>query len=141
MLILIFLYLILNLFIQLFYYLRLIRDGWTLLSHKKIDRRSHLTIFEKRSGHVTLQKYAHEQVDQPEGKGCYWDEHILLPADRPKIECPDWEWADFVGSNLYYASKGCLHHINIRKKNFDILNAEILYDFNSLKFEESAAPY
>ncbi len=61
------------------YYRRLIRDGWNIVNQQENSRWNSETIFEKTlpNGWI-LRKIAHEQIDSPKGKGCYWDEHKLI---------------------------------------------------------------
>ncbi|MFC1381071.1 MAG: hypothetical protein G8D84_20395 [gamma proteobacterium symbiont of Clathrolucina costata] len=78
------------------YYRRLIRDGWRLESHKDISNWNSVTIFEKDlpKGWI-LRKIAHEQVDSPKGKGCYWDEHELMNREsETMLNLHKWEWAE-----------------------------------------------
>ena len=98
------------------------------------------TIFEKSlpNGWV-LRKVAHEQVDSPQGKGCYWDEHKLV-SSRSEIDHRDWEWAELDGRTIVWAEKGCMYRANLsRQKGLE--DPKLLYDFNPLEFEEISAPY
>ena len=126
------------------YYPRLIRDGWILQEHNQIGRMESLTVFEKPLRHGwLLRKLAHEQVDAPEGKGCYWDEHVLLHAQRGvSIAQPDWEWAELDGNRLVFASKGCLYAVAPPGTDADVLaEPTLLRDFNAMAFEARQAPY
>src|SRR5262249_2029749 len=77
------------------YYPRLRRDGWRLIERAEIGRWNAWTIFERPLGQGwTLRKIAHEQVDAPPGKGCYWDEHELRHDKFGVIARPHWEWAE-----------------------------------------------
>jgi hypothetical protein len=124
------------------YYRRLIRDGWKLVSHKENSKWNSETLFEKPipKGWV-LRKIAHEQVDSPKGKGCYWDEHELINIESgTKLVLSDWEWAELDGKSIVWSLNGCMYRasINSRKK---IGEPKLLYDFNALEFEEIRAPY
>lgn len=124
------------------YYRRLIRDGWSLTSQKEKGKWNSETIFQKTipKGWV-LRKIAHEQVDSPKGKGCYWDEHELINIkSETKLTYRDWEWADLDGKTIVWASKGCMYRASI-KSHTEIGTPKLLYDFNQLKFEEIQAPY
>lgn len=124
------------------YYRRLIRDGWNLIKSAQKAKWEAVTIFEKSllKGWV-LRKIAHEQVDSPKGKGCYWDEHELFSDNSEKtIECNDWEWAELDGKSLVWASKGCIYRSSIQSSS-KIREPKLLYDFNSLEFERIRAPY
>lgn len=124
------------------YYRRLIRDGWQLNSQKEKSKWNSETIFQKAipKGWV-LRKIAHEQVDSPKGKGCYWDEHELInDKSETKLIFKDWEWAELDGKSIVWASKGCIYRAKI-KSHTEIGEPKLLYDFNSLEFEEIRAPY
>lgn len=80
---------------------------------REIGRMESLTVFDKTVGNGwLLRKLAHEQVNAPEGKGCYWDEHLLIHPQRAvTIVEPDWEWAEVDGDRLVFASLGCLFSV------------------------------
>jgi hypothetical protein len=91
------------------YYPRLLRDGWSLVSHVEVNKWKHQDTFEKRAGNGwTLRKFAHSEVGASAGKGCYWDEHELIRANQ-RIACPKWEWADLDGKRLVWAADGKSH--------------------------------
>jgi hypothetical protein len=124
------------------YYRRLIRDGWKLISQKEKSKWNSETIFQKAipKGWV-LRKIAHEQVDSPKGKGCYWDEHELINDEsETKLTVKDWEWAELDGKSIVWACKGCIYRATIKSRT-EIGEPKLLYDFNSLEFEEIRAPY
>lgn len=124
------------------YYHRLRRDGWSIGAHEKLESRHQATIFEKSlpRGWV-LRKLAHEQIGSDPGRGCYWDSHELENVARGiKIECPDWEWAEFDGGELLFAEAGCLYRVS-RPKDERLPEPKLIHDFNSMKFEARAAPY
>ena len=76
------------------YYPRLLRDGWKLA--EPINRAGWIDRFEKPLAHGwTLVKLAHRSANPPPGRGCYWDEHLLLHAGSDTVLAyPDWEWAE-----------------------------------------------
>jgi hypothetical protein len=123
------------------YYLRLLRDGWTLTGERG-SRMDSATIFERPLKHGwTLRKIAHEQVGAPEGKGCYWDEHELVHAEKSaSFQHPDWEWADRDGDSIVYGSRGCLYRARINRAH-GIGTPKLLHDLNDMKFEAIPAPY
>lgn len=124
------------------YYRRLLRDKWNLIKSTKKAKWNAVTIFEKSlpKGWI-LRKIAHEQVDSPKGRGCYWDEHELFNDNSDNlIECRDWEWADLDGKSLVWATKGCIYRASIQS-SAKIRDPKLLYDFNSLEFERIRAPY
>ena len=124
------------------YYRRLIRDGWKIVNQKKNSKWNSETIFEKTipKGWI-LRKIAHEQVDSPKGKGCYWDEHKLINNEsETKLSFFEWEWAELDGKSLVWASKGCMYRASITSHK-KIGEAKLLYDFNPLEFKEIRAPY
>ena len=123
------------------YYLRLQRDGWGLQDREAQGRSNDMAIFEKplANGWV-LKKIAHAQVGPPQGRACYWDEHELINGNNQVRECPDWEWADWDGGRIVWASQGCLYACTINTETA-LSNPVQLYDFNDMKFENVAAPY
>jgi len=123
------------------YYPRLLRDGWKPLESEKIGKQNRLYLFEKPCGAGwVLRKIAHASIEHPPGKGCYWDEHVLLhPASATMIPCADWEWAEVDRERLVWASRGQLFAGTLRH---GALHApKLLYDFNSMQFEPIQAPY
>jgi hypothetical protein len=124
------------------YYPRLIRDGWSWIEHVETDKWKHRTIFEKplTKGWV-LRKIAHEEVGSPPGKGCYWDEHVLINMKAGnEIAFPDWEWADWDARRLIWAERGCLFRAGLQPQT-GIGSATLLHDFNGYRFEPIEAPY
>jgi len=116
------------------YYPRLLRDGWQMVEG------SSFAVFEKplRHGWI-LRKYAHAEIGAPQGKGCYWDEHELENASAVRVQCPNWEWADWVDGAVVWAEGGCLYRADLA---LDGLAAPIiLKDFNEMTFERRVAPY
>lgn len=121
------------------YYVRLLRDGWTLTRREKLGRGKSVSVFEKPTpGGWTLRKLAHEEVGAPPGKGCYWDEHQLVGPDRT-VDGPDWEWADVDRHRLVWAAGGTL--LAGRLKKDGIAEQVVLHDFHGMSFEAIAAPY
>lgn len=123
------------------YFPRLMRDGWNLLKSSGSSMNS-ATVFEKSliEGWV-LRKIAHDQVNPPKGKSCYWDEHELInEKSDSQFECDDWEWAEVDGQTVVWASKGCLYRASIESVE-TIGKPKLLFDFNPLKFERIEAPY
>ena len=126
------------------YYPRLIRDGWTPTERAQVAKMQSHTVFEKPLKHGwLLRKLAHEQLDPPEGKGCYWDEHVLVHSERGvSIAEPDWEWAERDDARLLFATKGCLYAVALPGPSSEALSeAVLLRDFNSMTFEAREAPY
>ena len=123
------------------YYPRLLRDGWTLVERAEIGRWNSQTVFDKPlMDGWTLRKIAHEQVDHPPGKGCYWDEHQLMHAETEAlIAFPDWEWADFDRESLVWAEDGKL----FRSKVIPVegVRPQLIHDFTDYAFEAIEAPY
>ena len=123
------------------YYLRLQRDGWTLTRREgpNLDRTA---IFEKALPKGwTLRKTAHEQVGQPEGKGCYWDEHELENAESgERMDKLDWEWAELEGESLVYATGGKLFRTRVDTAS-RVGEPVLLRDFNDMRFATTTAPY
>lgn len=118
------------------YYPRLIRDGWTLRERVTVDPRSSFAVFDKPlTRGWLLRKVAHEQLDSPPGKGCYWDEHELdNPAKGVTIDQPDWEWAERDRGRLVYAEGGCLYAVAIPGGGAQALDEPVLLgDFTAMK--------
>ncbi len=124
------------------YYRRLTRDGWDLIGHETSGKWDSKTIFEKSSSKDwILRKIAHEQVGSPKGKGCYWDEHELInKSSEMRISHYNWEWAELDDKTIVWAEKGCIYRSSVIS-NKKIGDPKMLYDFNSLEFEEIIAPY
>ena len=123
------------------YYNRLQRDGWTLADREENGRYDARVFFEKELPHGwVLKKICHEQIGAPKGKGCYWDEHMLLSKAGVEFDFPVWEWAEWAGDDIAFAREGCLFRIGIR--NAEELSAEsLIHDFNGHNFEQIEAPY
>jgi hypothetical protein len=122
------------------YYHRLMRDGWTYLAHDKGEKWKSVDVFEKTLVHgFRLRKIAHCETGAPPGKGCYWDEHVLIdPSGEERVE-RDWEWAELDGSRLVYATDGKLFARSLDQKG--LADPRMLHDFTPMKFEAIAAPY
>ena len=123
------------------YYPRLLRDGWQLAQREQITKWRDKDIFEKPLGHGwLLRKIAHAEIDSPEGKGCYWDEHQLVhPQSEHQISCPGWEWAEVDGDRLAWATEGKLYCGKVETGGLAVETE--LFDFNNMDFEPIAAPY
>lgn len=123
------------------YYPRLLRDGWTLIERDTAGRWNSSTVFEKPlANDWTLRKLAHEQVDHPPGKGCYWDSHELRNAKTGAVvELPDWEWAEWDLGALVWAEHGKLYRSALAKDG--ALAPALVHDFTDYVFETVKAPY
>jgi hypothetical protein len=119
------------------YYNRLQRDGWTLTGRGSNGRYDEWSIFEKStSANWTLRKICHEQIGAPKGRGCYWDEHVLVSGET--LELTSWEWADVIGRSIVFAKNGCLYRLtDLEGKRRETL----IHDFNEYVFENAVAPY
>ncbi len=123
------------------YYNRLQRDGWVLKSMNEKGKWHSETVFEKSLPKKwVLVKICHQQVFQPKGKGCYWDEHELRNEDNETFSRSNWEWADLVDDSIVYADTGCLYKITIMS-SMKLSEPILLHDFNEYKFENIQAPY
>ena len=125
------------------YYPRLMRDGWNLKDlFVQVAENSDITVFEKSApGGWVLRKLAHSQLDPPPGKGCYWDEHVLVNTkDGTEIPKPQWEWADFDGQSLLYARQGCLYRRSLLNPK-KLGEPKCVFDFNPMTFKAIKAPY
>lgn len=122
------------------YYPRLYRDGWRLKAEHGTSNCDRLDIFEKAldQGWI-LQKLAHSGIHSLPGKGCYWDEHQLRhPASNQQVDDTNWEWADWDGDRLLWATAGKIFAGNIGAQG--LRDVKELYDFNAIIFEAIAAP-
>jgi hypothetical protein len=123
------------------YYLRLLRDGWALkLRHTKSPS---IDTFEKNlCGGWRLRKLAVGTTNPPAGKGCYYDEHAMIPPDSSTaIECKEWEWADADSKRLYWCAHGKLFAAPMLRSGPRLDEAVELFDFQPMTFEPIAAPY
>lgn len=122
------------------YYLRLIRDGWTMKATVRVGKWKDQFIFEKPcAGGWVLRKIAHAEVGAPPGKGCYWDEHELIPSSGASLACPHWEWAEWDGKRLVWAAEGRLEAARLTTRG--VVDKVTLFDFNELEFAPIEAPY
>jgi hypothetical protein len=123
------------------YYRRLLRDGWTMEMDVGPGRVAHCTVFVKPLPHGwILRKFAHADVDHPEGAGVYWDEHELEHAGRKALlSVPTWEWAERDGPTLLWAEKGFLHRALVNHSG--PTSPKVLCDFNAMRFESRRPPY
>ena len=117
------------------YYPRLLRDGWQLIERSDVD------VFEKPVGRGwVLRKLAHAEIVRDPGKGCYWDEHELMHAQRGLlIDLPKWEWAELDGTRLVWATGGALYAGRVNAQG--LCDEVVLADFSGMKFEAVAGPY
>lgn len=123
------------------YYNRLQRDRWTLAGREENGRYDARVFFEKELPHGwILKKICHEQIGAPKGKGCYWDEQVLLSKSGVEFDFPDWEWAEWTGRNIAFARDGRLFRIGIRNAE-ELSDESLIHDFNGYKFEQIEAPY
>jgi hypothetical protein len=123
------------------YYPRLLRDGWRLTRRVSVSQWKDEDVFEKELDHGwLLRKIAHAEVDSPDGKGCYWDEHQLAHLQSgAEIDCPDWEWAELDNKRLVWASGGKLFSGIVKPTG--LVEETELDDFNPMRFEPIEAPY
>jgi hypothetical protein len=124
------------------YYHRLIRDGWLHLKTERTGQTKdrQVDIFEKQANTGwMLRKLTHVTWPEP-GKGCYWDEHVLLhPETKQSLVCPNWEWADFDGKRVVWATEGRLEVGRLTRDG--IADPKVLHDFNAMEFAAIKAPY
>ena len=117
------------------------RDGWDLVGGKEIASHARVTIFEKSyKNKFVLRKIAHEQLDSPQGKGCYWDEHEI--ENTISGECKSfsqWEWADFDSGKIVFTQNGCIYRATPSANPPE--KAKLVCDLNNMKFEPIEAPY
>jgi hypothetical protein len=123
------------------YYNRLMRDGWIMTGQTSRGSYDATTVFEKGLPRGwKLRKICHEQIGSPPGKGCYWDEHVLVSRVGTEIARPDWEWAERLNGEVAYAAGGRLFRRVIRDS--ETLGVEkLVHDLNGYEFEAFEAPY
>lgn len=123
------------------YFNRLMRDGWQFIHQVNIGRHKTEDVFDRRiSDNARLVKHFRAELDHPEGKGVYWEEHKIIGPERQLIAAfPEWEWADVYSSNILWASAGCLYRGEVGTDG--ILKETMVADLNGLQFEAIAAPY
>jgi len=123
------------------YYVRLQRGGWRLVDHRLDGAGGGITHFSKRvNDYWSLHKFAHETINNPVGRGCYFDEHSLENDKTQEfIACPDWEWADVDGERMVWASDGVLFAGRPERKG--IVGTKELFDFANISYERLKAPY
>lgn len=123
------------------YYPRLLRDGWQLMERVNVSKWKDKDVFEKDLDRGwRLRKIAHAEIDSPDGKGCYWDEHQLVHTEsRTEVDCADWEWAELDRERLVWASRGKLFAGVVESSG--LVNETELFDFNPMDFEAIEAPY
>jgi hypothetical protein len=119
------------------YYNRLQRDGWVLRENGRTG-----AVFERSLAHGwILRKHARASVRHPPGRGCYWDEHeIVPPGSGPSRAFPAWEWADRDGDDVVFAEAGGIYRMRLRQQAGPD-RVRLLHDFNAMTFEPLAAPY
>ncbi len=123
------------------YYNRLQREGWILRNRSEKGKWNSESVFEKElPKNWIIRKICHEQVDSPKGKGCYWDEHLLLNENGDILAKPTWEWAEWVDNSIVFAEGGSLYRTTI-KSSCKLSESKLLHDFNNYKFESRQAPY
>jgi hypothetical protein len=123
------------------YYVRLQRDGWKLIEREQGNQHDATAVFEKvMPNGWTLRKIAHEQIGAPPGKGCYWDEHVVIDPKGHATAQPDWEWAEVDGARIVWCANGALHAAPCTKGS-KLGAARLLHDFNDYTFEAIEAPY
>ena len=123
------------------YYPRLLRDGWRLSHRIEVARWKRYDVFHKELKYGwSLRKIAHAEVDSPDGKGCYWDEHLLVHAEsKAEIACPQWEWAELDNERLVWACHGKLFAGVVTPDG--VADETELFDFTPMKFKAIQAPY
>lgn len=117
------------------YPLRLLRDGWEQVSAGQWQMH-----FRKPASGWILHKFCHAQIGAPQGKSIYWEEHLLEGPGGSTFAGPGWEWAETEPGGVVYAEAGCLWRRRFCPGG-EIGGAELLRDFNSMRFEAIAAPY
>jgi hypothetical protein len=121
------------------YYVRLQRDGWTLIKQSNHSLDATATFEKPLANGWTLRKIAHEQIGAPPGKGCYWDEHAVIDNKGHETVHTDWEWADVDGKRLVWSAEGSLFAASVEQRSLG--KSKLLRDFNDDQFAALEAPY
>lgn len=122
------------------YYIRLLRDGWSMAAYDDEAPGGVHAVFEKRiSDHWTLRKLAHATIAHGPGRGCYYDTHQLIGRNGAVLERDSWEWAEVDGGRVVWASQGCLYAGRMLAEGMH--GEKLLFDFSGLQFEPVQAPY
>jgi hypothetical protein len=123
------------------YYHRLQRDGWRYVEHVDVDDDSAFDLFEKELWWGwTLRKFAHASLKHGIGQGVYHDGHELSrDATSEQFKFHKWEWADYDGHRILWATEGKIFAADLRKNGLG--DARELYDFNNMRFSAIKAPY
>ncbi len=123
------------------YYLRLQRDGWTLVAQCRVAKRDTIDVFEKPIDATwTLRKLARVNADDRAGNGGYFDEHELVNRNTgAATDCRSWEWADLDGTRLVWSDVGKLYAGRVTEDGLG--QTTLLCDFNPMEFEPLTAPY
>lgn len=122
------------------YYLRLLRDGWTIAEIENPAKpKDWRDVFDKSGASGWVLRKILRNTARP-GKGSVWEEHQLLhPKSGRCLSCPDWEWADWDGKRVVWASGGRI--FAGRMTNDGLTDESRLADFNGMAFEPLSAPY
>jgi len=122
------------------YYPRLERDGWKMRNTTVGEKKYPGVLFEKDlPGNWMMIKICHAESPS-EGKGCYWDEHLLIHPQGEIETFPNWEWAEWVDESICYVERGCLYQIKLSQNN-PLSEPVCLHDFHPYQFEAMPAPY
>ena len=121
------------------YGLRLLRDGWSFVSGAK-ETGDHITRFSKtlKSGWYL---YKCIRGGQRENRSAEHETHTLINPDKGiSIDMPNWEWAEFRDSKVFWAEAGSLYEARPEKEG-GVGKPKLLHDFNEYVFQERLAPY
>ncbi len=110
------------------YYVRLQRDGWTLIDRTPDGAGGSVAHFTKRvNADWCLHKFAHEAIVTRPGRGCYFDEHLLVNERMYQVAPhPEWEWAEVDGARLVWAADGKIFAGSIGSD--DVMSVTQLFD-------------
>lgn len=123
------------------YYARLQRDGWQFVDRRLDGAGGGITHFSKRvNDRWSMHKFAHETINHPVGRGCYFDEHSLEnETTQEVIARTDWEWAEIDGERIVWASDGKLFAGRLDRNG--IASTKELFDFDKVTYQRLKAPY
>lgn len=123
------------------YFHRLVRDGWRPVEDETSSGDRSVVSFERPlPHHYRLRKLAHAEAPTNEGRGVYWDEHVLIHPDGLETHESDWSWADLDGDRLVFAKHGTLYAKNLDPRG-PTEAPKPLHDFTPMTFEHRVARY
>lgn len=115
---------------------RLEKMGWNLIIRQDAD-----ILFRKKiKDNLVLEKIWKRNIGREfDVKGEFFEYHRVV-INSENIECPDWEWCEWLKNSLVWAQNGCLFRTSLDANNH-IGVPQLIHDFNQYEFKEKKAPY